>query len=693
MSIAQAITSTVSTIIQKVVVPYGDTSGDNANTNNYNSKANGNQNYNSSDGSGVDLLAGMANGEISTAPGITTQGSTTVAASDEGDDYILESHVIAVSVILTCFSIFGILGNGLVLYVFSRKSDKVTSTIFILALAWTDFFTCLVIMPFTVTSLQLKNHLYYMGFCKLYSLLITSGVPLSVFIMVAIAVDRFFSICHPFLHIVTPRRAKISILCLLIFALCLGLITSFMYSTYITVVKNETDFSCLNQTLGQLSSGSPTSQTTFATLLMSLSPTTTQSLHPFVYNESVVEVNVASTRSSHYETKTAELGTDDNCIRQIQVTEYANGMCVETERIFTFWFMDVYQKIFISFYILSLLSVFMLYFFIYRSVVRRRAWRRKQKSWSRAAMTQMASTNPVGENEGGKANEGAALNNRGSVRSTLNNGDSAYGKGDQSLRPSYGTAGGVHLSCSAPNISGSFNTNVTSSTTDGGNDDDAQNEEGHEMMELTAKVPSQSQNNGDQKASDDKLYHDKSDVVRSSANDCASDDNAASATADSAMLPAKPVNKIVEGKKKKQKRKKKISDACGKNNFQNHSGEQDSEIGAGHENGVGNRLTLAIPDAQLAAAEKKTSRERRDFNFLANIRTAIMLFVVTVVFTFCFVPAWLMACNLLTYQPIVFYMHYLYNVANPVIYAFMNQSFRKELKRVFQRGTHLLRSG
>ncbi|GFN96487.1 orexin receptor type 2 [Plakobranchus ocellatus] len=685
MSIAQAITTTISTIIQKAIVPHGETSVDNAKTNSYNSKANGNQNYNSSDGSGVDLLAGMANGEVSTAPGITTQGSTTLPASDEGNDYILEFQFIATSVILTCFSIFGILGNGLVLYVFSRKSDKVTSTIFILALAWTDFFTCLVIVPFTVTSIQLSNRLYYMGFCKLYPLLTTSGVTLSVFIMVAIAVDRFFSICYPFLHIVTPRRAKISILCLLIFAVCLGLITSCLYSTYITVAKNETDPSCLNHTLEYLSSAPPASHTTLVTLLMSLSLTTTQSLHPFVYNESVVEVNMASTRSSHYETKTAELGTDDNCIRQIQVTEYAGGWCVATDRIFNFWFMDVYQKVFIAFYILSLLSVFVLYFFIYRSVVRRRAWRRKQKS--RSASTQMASTNQVGVNENVNGNEGASLNNRGSVRATLNNGDSAYGKGDQSLRLSYGTAGGVQLSCSAPKTNRSFNTNVPSSTTDGGNDDGAQNEEGHEMTELTVKVLFQSQNDGNQQVTGDNSYHDNSDISRTPAKYCGSDGDAAAPIADAVGLQSKPTNKIGEGRKKKPQRERKISNAYGKNNFQNNKGEQDAENGAGHENREGNCLAMAITHAQLTAFRKKTIRERGHLDYLANIRTAIMLFLVTAVFTLCFLPAWLMACHLLTYQPIVFYMHYLYNVANPVIYAFMNQSFRKELKRVFKIGT------
>ncbi|RUS75339.1 hypothetical protein EGW08_016897, partial [Elysia chlorotica] len=413
----------------------------------------------------------LGNGNGNSAPG---SNSTDGAAAVYG---LKQEHLIAVSVMLTCFSIFGILGNGLVLYVFSRKSDRVTSTIFILALAWADFFTCLVIMPFTVTNLQLNDHLYYTGFCKLFKFIITFGVTLSVFMMVAIAVDRYLSICHPFSHMITPKRAKISILCLLIFAM-----RSLYANSLVEII--------VNQTAPDPKPGSPDS------LVQSFA----------------------------------------NCTRSVQKMVYAGGMCVESERIFSFWFMILYQKIFISFYVISLLSVFMLYFFIYRSVAQRRKWRRRQKSCSHSPMTQMTGANNVAvthqTNDGVTPEKVATLNNRDdSARGdAMNNGGSGAG----------GQAGGESISL-------------------------------------------------------------------------------------------KPWS-----------------------------------------------------HGPTSAAEKKSSRERRDFNFLANIRTAMMLFVVTVVFTACFVPAWLMAAQLVTFQPIVFYSHLLYNVANPVIYAFMNQSFRKELKRVFQ---------
>jgi cholecystokinin A receptor/hypocretin (orexin) receptor 2 len=36
-------------------------------------------------------------------------------------------------------------------------------------------------------------------------------------------------------------------------------------------------------------------------------------------------------------------------------------------------------------------------------------------------------------------------------------------------------------------------------------------------------------------------------------------------------------------------------------------------------------------------------------------------------------------------QLLVFYMYFVYNVANPFIYAFLNQAFREDLKKLLKR--------
>ena len=68
----------------------------------------------------------------------------------------------------------------------------------------------------------------------------------------------------------------------------------------------------------------------------------------------------------------------------------------------------------------------------------------------------------------------------------------------------------------------------------------------------------------------------------------------------------------------------------------------------------------------------------------ANIRTAVMLFVMTVVFLIAFLPVWLMAHDVIPYTEIIFYMYFIYNIANPFIYSFMNKSFRADLRRILK---------
>jgi cholecystokinin A receptor/hypocretin (orexin) receptor 2 len=85
------------------------------------------------------------------------------------------------------------------------------------------------------------------------------------------------------------------------------------------------------------------------------------------------------------------------------------------------------------------------------------------------------------------------------------------------------------------------------------------------------------------------------------------------------------------------------------------------------------------PQKSLRPKRSKSVKEKQRS---ANIKTAGILFIVTIVFIIAFLPAWLMAMRALAGNIILFYMHFSYNVANPIIYAFFNQNFRKEMKDV-----------
>ncbi|XP_060072503.1 cholecystokinin receptor type A-like [Ylistrum balloti] len=357
--------------------------------------------------------------------------------------------------ILGVFSIVGTIGNFLVLYIYTKKRDRTTSNIFILTLAGTDFLTCLVLIPFNIVALGLDHRLEIDFFCKIYMFLLTCNVPFSAFVMVAIAFDRYFCICHPFLHAINIPRAKAIVVLMAALACVFGILTSMMYSiwTPLSNTTNDSNNTCLQ--------------------------TAPSSDQP--YNASFM-TSALCDEGSIMSNDTALDGED------------LDGVCGPYNDIFGPYFIWVYQKIYAGFYLLSFLIVFVLYGLIYRAIHLRRALKAKRKR--------------------------------------------------------------------------------------------------------------------------------------------------------SSLFPAATEISMAETQ----------MTALNGNNIENNAESSDKCV------------------------KKKHPGQVKDKNFYANIRTAAMLFIVTVVFLLAFLPAWLMAHGWIPYSPIIFYMYFLYNVANPVIYAFMNMSFRADLR-------------
>ena len=75
---------------------------------------------------------------------------------------------------------------------------------------------------------------------------------------------------------------------------------------------------------------------------------------------------------------------------------------------------------------------------------------------------------------------------------------------------------------------------------------------------------------------------------------------------------------------------------------------------------------------------------------LANIKTAAMLFAVTVIFFITFLPAVLIALGFIAYSMPLYYVFFVNNVANPFIYGFMNKNFRDDIKSICSRSHTML---
>ena len=388
-----------------------------------------------------------------------------------------KEEITAIIIILCVFSVIGTLGNGLVLYVFSRTVGKLTSTIFILALAITDFITCLVIIPFTVTAIYVDFFLTYDIVCKVYQFLITCTVPLSAFIMVAIAVDRYICICHPFVHIMTVPRAKCILYILAAFAVILGIITA-------------------------LGNG--------------------------VYEETLVSVNTTEQLSN---------STEYHIVNKT-VQRYT-GVCYLSTTILSHEFITTHQKVYSSFYLISFLIVMVLYGLIYSSVTKQRAKRRKQK---------MGINKKVVNTQCQTDETTIPLNNR-------------------------------------------------------------NHNQNHDKHKLKVEM--------------------EGETVATTLTTASS-------------------NKITPGSQE--------------------NGKVDSE---------------SHPIFRGSSKRQDPNKERKDHDRLANIKTAVMLFIVTLVFIIAFLPAWLMALTWVEFKIVIFYMYFVYNVANPIIYAFMNKMFRDNLEKLF----------
>lgn len=413
----------------------------------------------------------------------------------------LKTADVVVISMLTVFSVIGIIGNGIVIFIYTKKKDKLTSSSFILGLAVYDFLTCSIIMPYTACMIYLRFVILYDALCKIYMFLITFNVPLSAFLMVAIAVDRYLCICHPFLHLLTKSRARAVIGVLTVFACLLGILSCIAYSVYQYREPISTNAT-------EVSDGSK------------------------LANSTVEQTSVLPVAYPIFEYK---------------------GQCNYPGTLVDMDYLTTWQKIYSSFYLISLIIVLLLYIMIYHSVTTRRSNRRKQKAMNNISMKASLKEPP------------------------------------KQTQPS------------------PTNSYTVLSTNDN-------NENNKEHVTLQVELCG----NGVHSRPVEKGY---------------------------VSLPQHPPPSPQCPPPEKQ---------CRSTSVVNHHHHHHHH----HHN------------------------HHRDHDTIANIKTALMLFIVAVIFIIAFFPAWLMALSAIPHNSIVFYMYFVYNVTNPIIYAFMNPTFRSDVKKI-----------
>lgn len=263
---------------------------------------------------------------------------------------------------LMTFSLAGSVGNAFVIYIFSRKREKSTTTVFILVLAMTDFFTCLVIIPFTIYYEVMAKKINSNVQCKVYMFLITSNIPFSAFIMVLIAFDRYFKICRPWNQCLDIRMSKKIVIAVLIFALSLGIIPSLTHGVY--PISDETSTK-ENVTTSPVFAGDK--QGAHNGTVMVLNNTAYQDLRPKFPG------NVSSNSSD---------------MRRIY-----EGYCMPVHEYFSQIFMNTYQNTYASLFLISCAFVTVLYALIFKSITMRRYKKSKRAFKGMDRRTSTAITN------------------------------------------------------------------------------------------------------------------------------------------------------------------------------------------------------------------------------------------------------------------------------------------------------------
>uniref|UniRef100_A0A8C3TS88 Complement C3a receptor 1 n=1 Tax=Catharus ustulatus TaxID=91951 RepID=A0A8C3TS88_CATUS len=115
---------------------------------------------------------------------------------EEAAVYYASESIVSIAIFTIVF-IIGIPGNGLVIWVAGLKMKRSVNTVWFLNLAVADIMCCLS-LPFSIVHLALHEHWPYGWFlCKIIPSIIIFTMFASVFLLVAISIDRCLLVMKP----------------------------------------------------------------------------------------------------------------------------------------------------------------------------------------------------------------------------------------------------------------------------------------------------------------------------------------------------------------------------------------------------------------------------------------------------------------------------------------------------------------
>ena len=96
-----------------------------------------------------------------------------------------------------------------------------------------------------------------------------------------------------------------------------------------------------------------------------------------------------------------------------------------------------------------------------------------------------------------------------------------------------------------------------------------------------------------------------------------------------------------------------------------------------------NRRVQSLGPRQTNPGESRLRQELLIRNQSAHIKTTKVLCIITTVYTIAFLPMFLITHRVIEANEIAFYLYFINNAANPIIYSFMNKKFRQDIWKMF----------
>lgn len=146
---------------------------------------------------------------------------------------------------LSIFSVIGGIGNGVVLCGIAKIHRDKHHIFLIQNLACIDLLTCIITIPATVAMELVNFHVPFTSLCRIYHFLTNSTIPLSVFLMTTIAIERYFCICKNVNQVIIKSTLKKVLICILFVSLSTGILCSLNYGTFLIPTGEENTLSSM----------------------------------------------------------------------------------------------------------------------------------------------------------------------------------------------------------------------------------------------------------------------------------------------------------------------------------------------------------------------------------------------------------------------------------------------------------------